>query len=167
MSVASTDIATVLRGLLNGASQHEDSVLRERALHSGLMWRCPCDATNAYDADACHECAAERLWTNDTTPPRYRYGPLLEDLRGGLKEWFDDRPHMRRPAAVGFRITTEYDDGPAWATGGATAYFTDSPQGLEVPHAFDRSCVADALVEIGDLDQPQTGDRLIVRIPAL
>ncbi|MFD3815191.1 hypothetical protein ACFWRZ_08995 [Streptomyces rubiginosohelvolus] len=167
MPISPADTAAVVSHLLSGAFQHDEAVLRERALHTGLMWRCPCRAVNAHDGNACTECGARRLWSTDRTPPRYEYGQLLEDLREALKEWFDDRPGVRRPAAVGFRVTTDYDDGPAWATDGATAYFTDSPDGVEYPHDFERTAVADALVEIADFDQPQTGDRLIVVVPAL
>lgn len=152
---------------MNGAPQYEDTVLRDRAVHSGLMWRCVRRTTNAYDENTCAECDADRLWTTDTTPPRYKYGQLLEDLREGLKCWFDDRPTVRRPAAVGFRVTTQYDDGPAWATWGATAHFPDSPTAIEYPHDFERSLVADALVETSEFDRPQTGDALRVVVPAL
>ncbi|MFD7764135.1 hypothetical protein [Streptomyces microflavus] len=160
-------VTAVVSLLMSDAFQHEETVLLERALHTGLMWRCPCRATNAHDVDACAECGAARLWTTDRTPPRYEYGELLEDLREGLKDWFDDRPQARRPAAVGFRITTEYDDGPAWATDGATAYYTDSPDGMECSPVFERTAVADALVEISEFDRPQTGDRLVVTVPAI
>ncbi|MEW1677941.1 hypothetical protein AB0O47_32610 [Streptomyces noursei] len=165
MSVASDDVAIIVSRLMNGALQYEDTVLRNRAVHSGLMWRCVCRATNAYDENACPECGADRLWTTDTTSDAY--GQLLEDLREGLKCWFDDRPTVRRPAAIGFRVTTQYDDGPAWATWGATVYFTDSPYGLEYPNDFERSLVADALVEISEFDRPQTGDALRVVVPAI
>ncbi|MFJ1744340.1 hypothetical protein ACIOG4_37540 [Streptomyces microflavus] len=158
-------MTTVVARLMNGALPYEETVLRDRAVHCGLMWSCPCTAVNGYAVTACAECGAPRLWTTDTTPSPY--GQLLEDLRDALKDWVDARPRARRPAAVGFRVTTQYDDGPAWTTWAAPAYFTNSPDSTEYLHGFDRTLVADALVEISDFEQPQTGDRLIVVIPAL
>ncbi|MFJ4342632.1 hypothetical protein [Streptomyces sp. NPDC088915] len=167
MSTDSDDVTAIVNRLLSGAFQYEGTVLRERAVHSGLMWRCTCRAINAHDENTCAKCDAARLWTTDITQPREDEGELLDDLREGLKDWFDDRPDVRRPAAVGFRITTEYDDGPAWATWGATAYFTDSPDGLDYPHDFERSRIADALIEISDSEPPQTGDHLIIAVPVI
>ncbi|MGW0920615.1 hypothetical protein ACWD3J_16560 [Streptomyces sp. NPDC002755] len=57
------------------------------------------------------------------------------------------------------------DDAPARATWGVTACFTDSPDGKAYRDVFERSFVADALVEIGAFDQPQTGDTIRVVIP--
>lgn len=155
-----------LSHLMKAAFLSEQRVLTDLALHTGLLWRCVCQAINALDLYECGGCGEARLWAKDATPPRYEYGTLLEDLRFALGEWFDDRPKRRRPAAISFRVTTEYDDGPAWATWAATAYFTDSPNGVPYPDDFERSSVADALVELGDLDRPQVGDALRVVIPA-
>jgi hypothetical protein len=155
--------------LMDAAAPSDEIALTNTMITTGLMWRCPCGATNAHDedSDACSLCGADRLWAKDQTPPRYDYGELLADLRYALKEWFDDRPRARRPAAVSFRVTTVYDDGPAWATDGATAYFTDSSAGLAYPHDFDRSVVADSLAEVSEFDRPQTGDTLRVAIPVI
>lgn len=166
MSITTTDVATVVSRLLSGAFEYEEKVLRERAVHSGLMWRCTCHAINAYDGKSCAKCGADRLWTADATPPGSEYGKHLEDLRYALTDWFDDRAQVRRPAAVTFRVTTEYDDGPAWATWDATVHFTNSPDGMDYPHDFEHTSVADALVEISELDPPQTGDTLRVVVPA-
>ncbi|MET9528185.1 hypothetical protein [Streptomyces coeruleorubidus] len=151
--------------LMKAAFLSEQRVLTDLALHAGLLWRCVCKEVNALHLGACGGCGKARLWTKDVTPPRYEYGTLLEDLRSALADWFDDRPKIGRPAAISFRVTTEYDDGPAWATWSATAYFTDSPDGKVFKDDFERSFVADALVELGDFDRPQTGDTLRVVVP--
>ncbi|WP_030372410.1 hypothetical protein [Streptomyces rimosus] len=166
MTTTPADVAVVLQRLMIATSASEENAVIESAVNAGLMWRCPCGGTNPYDANACDLCAADRLWAADATPPRCEYGKLLIDLREGLKFWFDDLAPARRPAAVGFRIT-EYDNGPAWATWGATVYFTDSPDGVEYPLDFEGSWVADALVEISAFDPPQTGDTLRVVVPAI
>ena len=167
MPTTPADVAAILGRLMDRAYIHEESALIETAIRAGLIWRCPCKATNALDESACAVCGKDRLWTEDRTPPRYVYGDLLTDLRDALQEWFDDRPRVRRPAAITFRITTDYDDGAAWATNGATVHFTDSPTGLDYPEDFARSAVADALVEISEFDRPQTCDTLRVSIPAI
>ncbi|MFE1270572.1 hypothetical protein [Streptomyces sp. NPDC058758] len=151
--------------LLSAALPSQRAELADLAAHQGLMWRCVCRTVNTLNTDACSACEKPRPYTKDVTPPRYEYGELLEDLRDRLAEWFDDEPKERRPAAIGFRVTTEYDDGPAWATWDATAYFTDAWIGTPYPKDFERSGVADALVELGDFEQPQVGDTLIVVVP--
>lgn len=168
MTSTPADVTAVLGRLLRAASPFEEVAVTDAMITAGLMWRCPCGATGGYDnTSGCDLCGADRLWTKDRTPPRYKYGELLDDLRCALKEWFDDRPRIPRPAAVGFRITTEYDDGPAWATDGATAFYTSSPDGSPLPHDFERTQVADALIEISEADRPQTGDVLRVAVPVL
>ncbi|MFK0154177.1 hypothetical protein ACIQVK_19150 [Streptomyces sp. NPDC090493] len=157
--------AETMSYLMKAAFLSEQRVLTDLALHAGLLWRCVCKEANILHLNRCGGCGGARLWTKDVTPSRYKYGAPLENLRSALGEWFDDRPKARRPAAISFRVTTVYDDGPAWATSSATAYFTDSPDGMAFKDDFERSCVADALVEIGDFDQPQTGDTLRVVIP--
>lgn len=167
MTSTAAAVTAVLGRLLLAASPHEEIAVTDAMITAGLMWRCPCGAKGAINDAACGLCGADRLWTTDRTPPRYEYGELLGDLRCALKEWFDDRPRIPRPAAVGFRITAEYDDGPAWAIGAATAFFTCSPDGSPLPYDFGRTQVADALIEIGEFDRPQTGDALRVVVPAL
>ncbi|MGW0757106.1 hypothetical protein ACWD1Y_11560 [Streptomyces sp. NPDC002814] len=152
--------------LMKAAFLSEQRVLTDLAVHAGLLWRCVCKEVNALHLGACGGCGKARLWTKDVTPPRYEYGSLLEDLRSALAEWFDDRPKIGRPAAISFRVTTQYDEGPAWATWNATAYYTDSPDGKVFKDDFEQSFVADALVELGDFDRPQTCDTLRVVIPA-
>ncbi|MFD9248314.1 hypothetical protein [Streptomyces bottropensis] len=151
--------------LMKGAFLSEQRMLTDLAVHAGLLWRCVCKEVNALHLNKCGGCGETRLWTKDVTPPRYEYGTLLDDLRSALAEWFDDRPKIGRPAAISFRVTTDYDDGPAWATWSATAYYTDSPDGKVFKDDFERSFVSEALVELGDFDRPQTGDTLRVVIP--
>lgn len=168
MTSTTAEVTAVLGRLLLAASPHEEVAVTDAMITAGLMWRCPCGATGAYDNTlGCDLCGADRLWTQDRTPPRYEYGELLSDLRDALKEWFDDRPRIPRPAAVGFRVTTDYDDGPAWATDTATAFFTSSPDGSPFPHDFERTHVADALTEISEFDRPHSGDTLRVVVPVL
>ncbi|MGW1786341.1 hypothetical protein ACWCQQ_45830 [Streptomyces sp. NPDC002143] len=130
------------------------------------MWRCVCKTANTLDSDVCAKCRKGRLWRKDATPSRSVYGARLEDLRAALAEWFDYRPKERRPAAISFRVATEYDDGPTWATWDTTMYFTDSKDGVKCPEDFRRSQVSEALTELGDFDGPQTDDTLRVVTPA-
>lgn len=116
------------------------------------------------DLKACGSCGKLRPWINGT-PPRYENSTLLEDLRSALVDWFDDRPKVRRPAAIDFSVATQFDDGPAWATWDTTAYFTDSLVGTPYGEDFQRSFVSEALVELSDFEQPQAGDLLRVVIP--
>ncbi|MFH0245929.1 hypothetical protein ACGRHY_26740 [Streptomyces sp. HK10] len=167
MATTPTDVTAVLNRLMTAASPYEEIAVTDAMITAGLMWRCPCGGTNAYNDIVCDLCAADRLWIADQTPPRYKCWKLLDDLREGLKDWFDDRARVRRPAAVGFRVTNEYGDDPAWATSGATVYFPDSPTGTEYPHDFAHSWVADALVEISEFDRPQPGDSLRIVVPAV
>ncbi|MEV0487295.1 hypothetical protein AB0I69_42685 [Streptomyces sp. NPDC050508] len=158
--------AKVFGRLMSAAFLSQQHALTDLGPFTGLLWRCVCKELNTPDLNACGGCHKARLWTKDATPPRYEYGTLLEDLRSALTEWFDDRPKIRRPAAISFRVTTEYDDGPAWATWDTTAYFTDSPTGQTYGEDFERSFVSEALVEIGNFDRPQVGDTLRVAIPS-
>lgn len=155
-----------LHCLMSAAFLSEQRVLTDLALTTGLMWRCVCQTANTLDSDVCAKCRKGRLWRKDATPPRSVYGTRLEDLRAALAEWFDYRPKVRRPAAISFRVTTEYDDGPAWATWDTTMYFTDSEEGVKCPEDFKRSLVSEALIELGDFDRPQTDDTLRVVISA-
>ncbi|MFG3132937.1 hypothetical protein ACGFZU_35215 [Streptomyces tendae] len=110
----------------------------------------------------------------DVTPSRYVYPTnLVDDLRDALTEWFDDNPKHPRPEAVSFRITHDYDDGPAWSTYGPTFHYGSDPEREErhdipvdqLPSVdFDRTAVADALIEIGDFEQPQDGDTLRIAL---
>lgn len=156
--------AETISYLMKAAFLSEQRVLTDLALHAGLLWRCVCKEVNTLYSYRCGGCGEQRLWTEDVTPTRYN-GTFLEDLRSALAKWFNDRPRARRPAAISFRVTTVNDDGPARATWGVTACFTDSPDGKSCKDVFERSFVADALVEIGAFDQPQTGDTLRVVIP--
>lgn len=156
----------VFGSLMNAAFLSQQHALTDLGLHTGLLWSCVCKGVNTVDLKGCGNCGQTRPWAKDVTPPRYEYGSLLEDLRTALAEWFDDRPKVRRPAAISFRVTTEYDDGPAWATWDTTAYFTDSTAGTPYGEDFERSFVSEALVELGDFERPQTGDILRVVIPA-
>lgn len=156
--------ATV-RLLIDAAPPAHKDAVTEAATSAGLLWRCLCSEANECTDAACTACRVARPWTQDVTPRRYSYGELLDDLRAALKEWFDEQPGPR-PAAIGFRITTDYDDGPAWATDGATAYFTSLSSGTPHRGDFGRSLVADALIEISEFDQPQFGDTLRVAVPA-
>jgi hypothetical protein len=167
MTTTPADVTAILGRLIEAAYHSEETVIVDTAISAGLMWRCPCKTTNALEDTSCDVCGKDRPWARDQTPPRYGYGELLTNLREGLKEWFDARPRIRRPAAVTFRITTGYDDGVAWATNGATVHFTDSPTGLAYPEDFTHSAVADALVEVSEFDRPQTCDTLRVSIPAI
>ncbi|MFF0754473.1 hypothetical protein [Streptomyces sp. NPDC004267] len=153
----------VIDHLMSAAFRSQQAALTDLAQHTGLLWRCFCTQINKLHLQACERCEKPRRWTEDDTPENY--GPLLEDLREALAEWFDDRPKLRRPAAIGFRVTTEWDDGPAWATWDTTAYFTDSPNGQEYPEDFERSSVAHALAELDDFAQPQTHETLRVVVP--
>ncbi|MFE3559446.1 hypothetical protein ACFXKW_32015 [Streptomyces sp. NPDC059193] len=158
-----TDTAAVLARLLETAQPHEQTAMVEAAITSGLMWRCTCRAANAPATGMCTACGKARLWTADVTPGAY--GELLQDLRSELSEWFQDRPAVPRPAAVSFRITTQYEDGPAWAITGTSFYFTDQPHAIRHDHDFSRTAVADALTEISEYDPPQTGDTLRIALP--
>lgn len=158
--------AKVFGRLLSAAFPFQQHVLTDLGPFTGLVWRCVCQELNTHDLTACGGCQKARLWTKDVTPPREGYGTLLEDLRAALTEWFDNRPQVRRPAAISFRVTNNYDDGPAWDTMGATVYFTDSSAGEAYKPNFDGSYVSEALVELGDFDQPQVGDVLRVVIPS-
>lgn len=111
---------------------------------------------------------------DDVTPGRYVYPKnLIDDLRDALTEWFDDNPDHTRPSAVSFRITHDFDDGPAWSTYGPTFHYDQDPEREErrdipvdqLPDVdFDRTAVADALVEIGDFEHPQDGDTLRIAL---
>jgi hypothetical protein len=149
--------------LMSAAFLSEQRVLTDIAVAAGFLWRCVCKAVNALESDECSGCGEERLWTEDDTPDVD--GALLETLREALGEWFDERPRERRPAAISFSVTYDYDDGPAWATSDATAYFTDSKDGHPYGEDFERSWVADALVELADDEQPPTGGVLRVAVP--
>ncbi|MFJ5142978.1 hypothetical protein [Streptomyces sp. NPDC088707] len=153
----------VIDHLMSAAFLSQQVALTDLAQHTGLLWRCICSQLNGLHLQACERCEKPRLWTKDHTP--HAYGTLLEDLRAALAEWFDDRPKLRRPAAISFGVTLDYDDGPAWDTANPTAYFTDSPNGQEYPDDFAKSRVADALVDIDDFDQPQPHDTLRVVVP--
>ncbi|MGC4950977.1 hypothetical protein ACLQ2N_32900 [Streptomyces sp. DT224] len=156
----------VFERLMASAFLSQEHMLLDLAPHAGLLWRCLCKQVNPLNRARCKKCSEARLWTTDVTPTAHNeYGALLEDLRTALTGWFDDRPKERRPAAIGFRVTTEYDDGPAWATD-AVAYFTDCPVGKEYGTDFKRSSVSEALVELGDFDRPQVGHQLRVAIPS-
>ncbi|MFF9192593.1 hypothetical protein [Streptomyces rochei] len=111
---------------------------------------------------------------DDVTPSQYVYPKnLVDDLREALTEWFDDNPEHTRPEAVSFHITHDYDDGPAWSTYGPTFHYGSDPEREErhdipvdqLPSVdFDRTAVADALIEIGDFEQPQDGDTLRIAL---
>lgn len=156
--------ATVAR-LLQTSYISDTGRIADAAIRAGLMWRCFCDAANAdLTADACPACGKKRPWTSDVTPTHY--GKLLEDLRHALADHFDDRPYLPRPAAVSFR-TTHYDDGRAWCSGWRTRlHYTDRRQGVLYEEHFDRTFVADALVELSEYEEPRDGAVLRVVVPA-
>lgn len=54
-----------------------------------------------------------------------------------------------------------------WATDGAIVYFSSSTQGLDYPHDFAHSAVADVLARISEFDPPQAGDELRIVVPAI
>ncbi|WP_030230584.1 hypothetical protein [Streptomyces sp. NRRL S-350] len=88
---------------------------------------------------------------------------LRVDLRDALIEFFADRPECPLPSAVTFIVTNDYDDGPAWNTYGATLHY--GPHlAVEAPD-FDRTFVADALIEIGDDEQPYGTPSPVLFVP--
>ncbi|NEA53525.1 hypothetical protein G3I60_04990 [Streptomyces sp. SID13666] len=78
------------------------------------------------------------------------HDPLREDLRDAVREWFEWE-HKPLPDAVTFYVTGDYDDGPAWDTYGATLHYGDRTEGAD---DFERTSVADALVEISEDERP-------------
>lgn len=88
---------------------------------------------------------------------------LRVDLRDALIEFFADRPECPLPSAVTFIVTNDYDDGPAWNTYGATLHY--GPHlAVEAPD-FDRTFVADALIEISDDEQPYGTPSPVLFVP--
>ncbi|MFF4276199.1 hypothetical protein [Streptomyces sp. NPDC001536] len=112
----------------------------------------------------------------DVTPSQYEVPTnLLEDLREALLDWFDGNSDHLRPRAVSFHITDGYEDGPAWDTSGPTFHYDSDPDREErrdipvdrLPDVdFERTFVADALIEISDFERPQPGDTLRIDLPA-
>jgi hypothetical protein len=88
---------------------------------------------------------------------------LRVDLRDALIEFFADRPEHPLPSAVTFIVTNDYDDGPAWNTYGATLHYAPHVA-VEAPD-FDRTFVADALIEIGDDEQPYGTPSPVLFVP--
>ncbi|MEU5900399.1 hypothetical protein [Streptomyces venezuelae] len=165
-AVPSTTAATsTVARLLQTSYTSDTGRVADAAIRTGLMWRCACTAINAdLASDACAECGKKRPWASDLTPT-YCDRKLLEDLRHALADYFDDRPYLRRPAAVSFR-TTHYDDGRAWYAGQARLHYTDKRRGELFETGFDRTFVADALVELSEDTGPQDGAVLRVVVPA-
>ncbi|HEY8984642.1 MAG TPA: hypothetical protein VIU15_34340 [Streptomyces sp.] len=88
---------------------------------------------------------------------------LRTDLRDALIEFFADSPERPVPNAVTFIVTNDYDDGPAWNTYGATLHYGPDVT-VEAPD-FDRTFVADALIEIGDDEQPYGTPSPVLFVP--
>ncbi|MGP3690815.1 hypothetical protein ACTVZO_40120 [Streptomyces sp. IBSNAI002] len=87
---------------------------------------------------------------------------LRIDLREALMEFF---PHRKfpMPSAVTIAVTNDYDDGPAWNTYGATLHYGPDVT-VEAPD-FERTFVADALVEISDDEQPYGTPSPVMYVP--
>lgn len=64
------------------------------------------------------------------------------------------------PSAAAFEVTTDYDDGPAWDTDAAVVL----ADGRQVPVGFDRSTVADQLIELSEHNRPHVGQILVVAV---
>ncbi|MQS17267.1 hypothetical protein F7Q99_35090 [Streptomyces kaniharaensis] len=88
---------------------------------------------------------------------------LRTDLRDALIEFFADSPEHPVPSAVTFIVTNDYDDGPAWNTYGATLHYGPHVT-VEAPD-FDRTFVADALIEIADDEQPYGTPSPVLFVP--
>lgn len=88
---------------------------------------------------------------------------LRTDLRDALIEFFEDSPDHPAPSAVTFIVTNDYDDGPAWNTYGATLHYGPDVT-VEAPD-FDRTFVADALIEIADDKQPYGTPSPVLFVP--
>ncbi|MCG7522853.1 hypothetical protein MHW47_00085 [Streptomyces sp. OfavH-34-F] len=73
-------------------------------------------------------------------------------LQDALVEFFEDSAVHAMPSAVTIIVTNGYNDGPAWNTYGATLHYGPDVT-VEAP-GFERTFVADALVEISDDEQP-------------
>ncbi|MFZ3492202.1 hypothetical protein ACODT5_02995 [Streptomyces sp. 5.8] len=87
---------------------------------------------------------------------------LRIDLRDALMEFFTHRK-FPMPSAVTIAVTNDYDDGPAWNTYGATLHYGPDAT-VEAPD-FERTFVADALVEIGDDEQPYGTPSPVLYVP--
>ncbi|MFI6112747.1 hypothetical protein [Kitasatospora sp. NPDC051164] len=88
---------------------------------------------------------------------------LRVDLRDALIEFFADHPEHPLPSAVTFIVTNDYDDGPAWNTYGATLHYGPHVT-VEAPD-FDRTFVADTLIEIADDEQPYGTPSPVLFVP--
>ncbi|WP_250305183.1 hypothetical protein [Streptomyces sp. A 4/2] len=88
---------------------------------------------------------------------------LRTDLRDALIEFFADRPEHPVPSAVTFIVTNDYDDGPAWNTYGATLHYGPHVT-VEAPD-FDRTFVADTLIEIADDEKPYGTPSPVLFVP--
>ena len=129
MPTTPADVAAILGRLMDRAYIHEESALIETAIRAGLIWRCPCKATNDLDAghtDVTAQWEGELLrfaWSEDhdgvagqhlVLPDEHDRYPI-----GGLWTWVPwNDPIAQRPAqqayAVGASeytspVTTEFD----------------------------------------------------------
>ncbi|MFF2378382.1 hypothetical protein ACFVUW_28735 [Streptomyces xiamenensis] len=84
-------------------------------------------------------------------------------LRDALVEFFEDSTVHAMPSAVTIIVTNDYDDGPAWSAYGATLHYGPDVT-VEAPD-FERTFVADALVEISDDEQPYGAPCPVLFVP--
>lgn len=84
-------------------------------------------------------------------------------LRDALTEFFEDSTAHAMPSAVTIIVTNDYDDGPAWNTYGATLHYGPDVE-VEAPD-FERTFVADALIEIGNDEQPYGTPSPVLFVP--
>lgn len=111
---------------------------------------------------------------DDVTPGPWAYPQtLLDDVREALVDWFQRNPEHVPPRAVTFDVTTDYDDGPAWDTSTPTFHYDGDPDSEErhdIPTDkspavdFERTPVADALVELSEAERPRAGDTLRIAL---
>jgi hypothetical protein len=101
------------------------------------------------------------------TPGRFAIPEsLMHDLGSALVEWWDEHaPSAGRPEAVSFRITYDYDDGPAWSTSDAVLHYPGAADDGPAPIDFERTWVAEVLAEISDFEAPQFGEVLRITLP--
>lgn len=134
----------------------------DRAAQDGVLRAAGEDLKRAFGAVASATLPRELAAGLRAAFPATRRGPardvfpdvpaeLRTFLRDALVEFFEDSTVHAMPSAVTIIVTNDYDDGPAWNTYGATLHYGPDVT-VEAPD-FDRTFVADALVEISDDEQ--------------
>ncbi|MFJ9574666.1 hypothetical protein [Streptomyces bacillaris] len=135
----------------------------DRAAQDAVLRAAGEDLKRAFGAMASVTIPPELAAELHTAFPARRRGPahdvfpyvpaeLRAFLRDALVEFFEDSTVYVMPSAVTIIVTNDYDDGPAWNTFGATLHYGPDVT-VEAPD-FERTFVADALVEISDDEQP-------------